>query len=65
MTRKAREEVSRRTTIGTWNVTKPTKFVIHGFLDSPNKPWWLDMKNAILAVVSRAGIRRRKENVSF
>jgi hypothetical protein len=32
-------------------VTKPTKFMIHGFLDSTNTPWWIDMKNAILEVV--------------
>jgi hypothetical protein len=32
-------------------VTKPTKFFIHGFLDSMNKPWWIDMKNAILQMV--------------
>ncbi len=50
-TRKIRTEISRSTTLGTWNVTKPTKLIIHGFFDSANKPWWLDMKNAILEVV--------------
>jgi len=33
-------------------MTKPTKFFIHGFLDSTNTPWWIDMKNAILAAVN-------------
>ncbi len=51
-TRKTRIEISRYTTLGPWNVTKPTKFFIHGFLDSSNKPWWIDMKNAMLEVVS-------------
>lgn len=51
-TRKIRSEISRHTTIGAWNVTKPTKFLIHGFLDGMNRPWWIDMKNAILDAVS-------------
>jgi hypothetical protein len=50
--RKTRVEVSRYTTLGNWDVNKPTKFFIHGFLDSANKPWWIDLKNAILEVVS-------------
>ncbi|CAF3787097.1 unnamed protein product [Adineta steineri] len=49
-TRKTRIEISRHTSLGPWNASKPTKFFIHGFLDSTNKPWWVDMKNAILEV---------------
>ncbi|UJR30248.1 hypothetical protein I4U23_017786, partial [Adineta vaga] len=50
-TRKNRTEISRSTTLGPWKASKPTKFFIHGFLDSTdNKPWWLDMKNALLQV---------------
>ncbi|CAF3256548.1 unnamed protein product [Rotaria socialis] len=48
-TRKTRTEIGRYTTLGTWNATKPTKIFIHGFLDGSNRPWWVDMKNAILA----------------
>ena len=50
-TRKNRVEISRYTTLGTWNVTKPTKILIHGFVDSMNSQWWIDMKNAILEAV--------------
>lgn len=50
--RKARVEISRYTTLATWNATRPTKIFIHGFLDNSNKQWWFDMKNAILEVVS-------------
>ncbi|CAF3344505.1 unnamed protein product [Rotaria sp. Silwood1] len=49
-TRKTRTEISRYTTLGPWDATKPTKFFIHGFLDTANKPWWIDLKNAILDV---------------
>ncbi|CAF1347936.1 unnamed protein product [Rotaria sordida] len=49
-TRKIRTEISRYTTLDIWNVTKPTKFLVHGFVDSSNTPWWIDMKNAILDV---------------
>ncbi|CAF1167148.1 unnamed protein product [Adineta ricciae] len=48
--RKNRTEVSRYTSLGTWKASRPTKFFVHGFLDSTNKPWWIDMKNAILQV---------------
>ncbi|CAF2449643.1 unnamed protein product [Rotaria sp. Silwood2] len=49
-TRRTRAEISRYTTLGTWNVTKPTKFFIHGFVDTSNAPWWIELKNAILDV---------------
>lgn len=49
-TRKNRTEVSRYTTLGAWKASRPTKFLIHGFLDSTNKPWWIDLKNAMLEV---------------
>lgn len=49
-TRKTRTEISRYTSLGDWSVNRPTKFIVHGFLDSANKQWWIDMKNAILDV---------------
>jgi hypothetical protein len=50
-TRKTRTQISRSTTLGPWNATRPTKFLVHGFLDNTsNKQWWIDMKNAILEV---------------
>lgn len=49
-TRKTRTEISRYTTLGDWKASRPTKFIIHGFVDSSNKPWWIDLKNAILEV---------------
>ncbi|CAF3144763.1 unnamed protein product [Rotaria sp. Silwood2] len=47
-TRRTRTEIGRYTTLGAWDVSKPTKVCIHGFVDSMNTPWWIDMKNAIL-----------------
>ncbi|CAF3450558.1 unnamed protein product [Rotaria sp. Silwood1] len=49
-TRKNRTEISRYTTLGAWSSSKPTKVCIHGFADSMNTPWWIDMKNAMLEV---------------
>ena len=50
-TRKVRTEISRYTTLDVWSARRPTKFLIHGFLDMTNKQWWIDLKNAILDVV--------------
>jgi hypothetical protein len=50
-TRKTRTEISRYTTLDAWSASRPTKFLIHGFLDSTNKQWWIDMKNALLDAV--------------
>ncbi|CAF1034932.1 unnamed protein product [Rotaria sordida] len=47
-TRRNRTEISRYTTLGAWSPSKPTKVCIHGFVDSMNTPWWIDLKNAIL-----------------
>ncbi|CAF0854104.1 unnamed protein product [Adineta steineri] len=50
-TRKSRTEISRSTTLNPWSSKVPTKFLVHGFLDSTNnKQWWIDMKNAMLDV---------------
>ncbi|CAF4175206.1 unnamed protein product, partial [Rotaria sp. Silwood2] len=46
--RKTRTEISRYTNLGSWSANKPTKVCIHGFVDSMNTPWWIDMKNALL-----------------
>ncbi|CAM4741836.1 unnamed protein product [Rotaria magnacalcarata] len=49
-TRKTRTEISRYTSLGAWSASRPTKFLIHGFVDAGNTQWWIDMKNAILDV---------------
>ncbi|CAF1561448.1 unnamed protein product [Didymodactylos carnosus] len=49
-TRWTGEEIHRATGLGTWNVSKPTKFFIHGYLDHGTPPWWIEMKNALLDV---------------
>ncbi|CAF3462217.1 unnamed protein product [Rotaria sp. Silwood1] len=47
-TRKNRIEISRSTALDPWSASKPTKICVHGFVDSMNTPWWMDMKNALL-----------------
>ncbi|CAF1141074.1 unnamed protein product [Rotaria sordida] len=40
--------ISRHTTLDTWDHTKATKILVHGFLDSINSTWWSEMKDAFL-----------------
>ncbi|CAM4982006.1 unnamed protein product [Rotaria socialis] len=49
-TRRNRTEISRFTTLGPWSSSKPTKLLIHGFLERADSQWYIDMKNAILSV---------------
>ncbi|CAF4996236.1 unnamed protein product [Rotaria sp. Silwood1] len=42
------QAISRHTTLGTWDRTKATKILVHGFLDSINSTWWPEMKDAFL-----------------
>ncbi|CAF1415739.1 unnamed protein product [Rotaria sordida] len=42
------QAISRHTTLGTWDRTKATKILVHGFLDTINSTWWPEMKNAFL-----------------
>ena len=44
--------ISRHTTLGRWNRTRPTKILVHGFLDTVDSVWWEEMKNALLQAVS-------------
>jgi hypothetical protein len=43
--------IGRRTTLATWHRGKPTKILVHGFLDSINSTWWPEMKDAFLQAV--------------
>ncbi|CAF4198821.1 unnamed protein product, partial [Rotaria sordida] len=42
------QAISRHTTLGTWDRTKATKILVHGFLDTINSTWWPEMKDAFL-----------------
>ncbi|CAF1294254.1 unnamed protein product [Rotaria sordida] len=42
------QAISRHTTLGTWDRTKATKILVHGFLDTINSAWWPEMKDAFL-----------------
>jgi hypothetical protein len=43
--------ISRSTTLSAWDRTKPTKILVHGFLDTVNSTWWPQMKDAFLQAV--------------